>query len=77
MFYFILNFKIKCVAEKTKYWQCHSIGDYRNLPVSDAGFSIDGSLIGIGFDSSVTMWTPDTCTFKCSLTHSQYQYPVT
>ncbi|KAG9433300.1 WD repeat-containing protein 75 [Apis mellifera carnica] len=63
--------------KKTKYWQCHSIGDYRNLPVSDAGFSIDGSLIGIGFDSSVTMWTPDTCTFKCSLTHSQYQYPVT
>ncbi|XP_017756050.1 PREDICTED: WD repeat-containing protein 75 [Eufriesea mexicana] len=65
------------IYKKTKHWQCHSIGDYRNLPASDAGFSIDGSLIGIGFDSSVTMWTPDTCTFKCSLTHSQYQYPVT
>lgn len=63
--------------KKTKHWQCHSIGDYRNLPVTDAAFSIDGSLVGIGFDSSVTMWTPDTCTFKCSLTHSQYQYPVT
>ncbi|XP_053988404.1 WD repeat-containing protein 75 [Hylaeus anthracinus] len=63
--------------KKTKHWQCHSIGDYRNLSVTDAGFSIDGSLVGIGFDSSVTMWTPDTCTFKCSLTHSQYQYPVT
>ncbi|XP_076755512.1 WD repeat-containing protein l(2)05287 [Xylocopa sonorina] len=63
--------------KKTKHWQCHSIGDYRNLPVTDAGFSIDGSLVAIGFDSSVTMWTPDTCTFKCSLTHSQYQYPVT
>ncbi|XP_043254565.1 WD repeat-containing protein 75 [Colletes gigas] len=63
--------------KKPKYWQCHSIGDYRNLSVTDAGFSIDGSLVGIGFDSSVTMWTPDTCTFKCSLTHSQYQYPVT
>ncbi|XP_076232800.1 WD repeat-containing protein l(2)05287 [Calliopsis andreniformis] len=63
--------------KKTKYWQCHSVGDYRNLPVTDAGFSVDGSLVGIGFDSSVTMWTPDTCTFKCSLTHSQYKYPVT
>ncbi|XP_003708110.1 WD repeat-containing protein l(2)05287 isoform X1 [Megachile rotundata] len=65
------------VYKKTKHWQCHSIGDYRNLPVTDAGFSVDGSLVGIGFDSSVTMWTPDTCTFKCSLTHSKYQYPIT
>ncbi|XP_033329848.2 WD repeat-containing protein l(2)05287 [Megalopta genalis] len=63
--------------KKTRHWQCHSIGDYRNLPVTDAGFSIDGSLVGIGFDSSVTMWTPDTCTFKCSLTHSRYNEPIT
>ncbi|KOX68688.1 WD repeat-containing protein 75 [Melipona quadrifasciata] len=63
--------------KKNKCWQCHSIGDYRNLPATDAGFSIDGSLVGIGFDSSLTMWTPDTCTFKCSLTHNQYQYPIT
>ncbi|XP_031836889.1 WD repeat-containing protein l(2)05287 isoform X2 [Nomia melanderi] len=63
--------------KKAKHWQCHSIGDYRNLPVTDAGFSIDGSLVGIGFDSSLTMWTPDTCTFKCSLTHSRYQQPIT
>ncbi|KAK1133746.1 hypothetical protein K0M31_011541 [Melipona bicolor] len=63
--------------KKNKCWQCHSTGDYRNLPATDAGFSIDGSLVGIGFDSSLTMWTPDTCTFKCSLTHSQYQYPIT
>ncbi|CAK9809581.1 WD repeat-containing protein 75 [Anthophora plagiata] len=62
--------------KKTKHWQCHSMAGYRNLPVTDAGFSIDGSLVGVGFDSSVTMWTPDTCTFKCSLTHSRYQYPV-
>ncbi|XP_076285922.1 WD repeat-containing protein l(2)05287 [Lasioglossum baleicum] len=63
--------------KKTKHWQCHSIGDYRNLPVTDAGFSIDGSLVGIGFDSSVTMWIPDTCTFKCSLTHSRCNEPIT
>ncbi|XP_003394578.1 WD repeat-containing protein 75 [Bombus terrestris] len=63
--------------KKNKFWQCHSVGDYRNLPATDAGFSIDGSLVGIGFDSSLTIWTPDTCTFKCSLTHCQYQYPVT
>ncbi|KZC09641.1 WD repeat-containing protein 75, partial [Dufourea novaeangliae] len=63
--------------KNTKHWQCHSVGDYRNLPVTDAGFSVDGSLVGIGFSSSVTMWTPDTCTFKCSLTQSQYQQPIT
>ncbi|KAK9297876.1 hypothetical protein QLX08_008625 [Tetragonisca angustula] len=62
---------------KNKCWQCHSIGDYRNLPATDADFSIDGSLVGIGFDSSLTIWTPDTCTLKCSLTHNQYQYPIT
>ncbi|XP_076674924.1 WD repeat-containing protein l(2)05287 [Andrena cerasifolii] len=62
--------------KKSKHWLCHSIGDYRNLPVTDAAFSVDGSLVGIGFGCSVTMWTPDTCTFKCSLTHSQYQHQV-
>ncbi|XP_017882412.1 WD repeat-containing protein 75 [Ceratina calcarata] len=64
------------IHKKAKHWQCHSMGDYRNLLVSDAGFSIDGSLVGIGFDSSVTIWIPETCTFKYSLRHSQYQYPV-
>ena len=66
------------IYKKTKHWQCHSIGDYRNLPVTDAGFSIDGSLVGICFGSSLTIWTPDTCTFKCSLAYSsKYQYPLT
>ncbi|KAG7202077.1 hypothetical protein KM043_004751 [Ampulex compressa] len=63
--------------KKKKHWQCYSIADYRDLPVSDAAFSMDGSLLGIGFDCSLTLWTPETCTLKCSLAHNQYRYPIT
>lgn len=57
----------------TKYWQCCGLGDYHNLPSMDADFSIDGSLLGVGFGSSLTIWNPITNILKCSLTHSHYR----
>lgn len=56
----------------SKHWQCCGFGDYRNLPSMDADFSIDGSLLGVGFGASLTIWNPVTNMLKCSLTHSRY-----
>ncbi|XP_011870474.1 PREDICTED: WD repeat-containing protein 75 [Vollenhovia emeryi] len=61
----------------TKHWYCYGVGDYRNLAATDAGFSMDGSLLAIGFHSTLTLWIPETCELKSSLTHSQYNYPIT
>lgn len=68
--------QITFVAEETKHWCCYGVGDYRNLPATDAGFSPDGSLLAIGFHSTLTIWIPETCELKCNLTHSQYDYPI-
>jgi len=52
------------------------VGDYRNLAATDAAFSMDGSLLAIGFSSTLTIWIPETCELKSSLTHSQYNDPI-
>lgn len=63
--------------KETKHWYCYGVGDYRNLPATDAGFSADGSLLAVGFNSTLTLWVPETCELKSSLTHSQYNHPIT
>ncbi|XP_034249175.1 WD repeat-containing protein 75 [Thrips palmi] len=50
-----------------KHWHCISMGHYRDLSVRDAAFSSDGSVLGISFDSTLTLWNPDSCDFQCSL----------
>lgn len=72
-FYSIITF----VVEETQHWYCYGVGDYRNLATTDAGFSMDGSLLAIGFYSTLTIWVPETCELKSSLTHSQYNHPIT
>ncbi|KAK2582531.1 hypothetical protein KPH14_004825 [Odynerus spinipes] len=64
------------VGKKTRHWNCYGTGDYHDLPATDAAFSVDGSLLGIGFDSTLSIWEPDMCTLKCSLTHSQYSHTI-
>ncbi|XP_071651739.1 WD repeat-containing protein 75 isoform X1 [Temnothorax longispinosus] len=63
--------------KETKHWYCYGVGDYRNLAATDAGFSVDGSLLAVGFNSTLTLWMPETCELKSSLTHSQYNHPIT
>lgn len=65
------------IDKETKHWYCYGVGDYRNLVATDAGFSVDGSLLAIGFNSTLTLWMPETCELKSSLTHSQYNHPIT
>ncbi|XP_015598224.1 WD repeat-containing protein 75 [Cephus cinctus] len=76
------KFKLWTLAEsssiykKTRHWQCHSVGLYRDFSATDAGFSMDGSLLGVGFGSSLTIWIPETNELKCSLTHSRYSAAI-
>lgn len=39
-------------------------------------FSVDGSLIAIGFGPILTVWVPDTCELKCSLLHPIHRETV-
>ena len=63
-------------VEKTKHWQCYSIGYYRNLPTNDAAFSEDGSLLGVGFDCTLTLWNPETMEFKKALSYFNQREPI-
>ncbi|EZA57753.1 WD repeat-containing protein [Ooceraea biroi] len=69
--------KSPSTEKETRHWYCYGVGDYRNLPATDAAFSMDGSLLAIGFSSTLTIWIPETCELKSSLTHSQYNHPIT
>ncbi|XP_046621539.1 WD repeat-containing protein 75 [Neodiprion virginianus] len=64
------------IYKKTKHWQCYSVGLYRNLPAIDATFSMDGSLLAVGFGPTLTTWNPETNELKCSLTHSSYKHII-
>ncbi|XP_011308970.1 WD repeat-containing protein 75 [Fopius arisanus] len=70
------KFKIWGIVEGTgdrgKHWACYGVESYRDLQVTDAGFSVDGSLLGVGFGSSLTIWGPEDMALKCSLTHRRY-----
>ncbi|XP_001602638.1 WD repeat-containing protein 75 [Nasonia vitripennis] len=75
------KFKVWHLAESTsddkkQHWKCYSVGFYRNLPALDAGFSTDGSLIGVGFDSTLTLWVPETSVLKQSLSYCLYRQPI-
>nr|CAH7748419.1 unnamed protein product [Callosobruchus chinensis] len=57
------------VYKKDVMWLCLGIGFHRDLPCKALSFSADGSLLATGFGKLLTIWTPDTCELKCSLTH--------
>lgn len=60
---------------KNSMWQCVSVGHYRDQPVRDAAFSTDGSVLGVSFGSSLTLWNPDSCSLKCSLSSASTTEP--
>ncbi|XP_032679109.1 WD repeat-containing protein 75 isoform X2 [Odontomachus brunneus] len=63
-------------AEETSRWYLYKTGDYRNLNATDAGFAFDGSLLAVGFDSTVAFWIPETFEFKKALTHGWFEHPI-
>jgi NET1-associated nuclear protein 1 (U3 small nucleolar RNA-associated protein 17) len=56
---------------KNEWWNCEFIGKYRNLNCGPCSFSEDGSLLGIGFERSLTIWSTDNNELKLSLSHSK------
>lgn len=56
--------------EKGHAWKCISSVSYRGFCCSGLAYSMDGSLVAVGFGEIVTAWSPETCELKCSLKHS-------
>ncbi|KAJ8680540.1 hypothetical protein QAD02_016327 [Eretmocerus hayati] len=63
-------------SQDTRHWRCCSVGSYCNLSALDASFSHDGSLLGVGFGSSLTLWVPETNVLKHGLSYSRYPKPI-
>lgn len=63
-------------SEKDVVWKSFGVGFFRNLNCSGLSFSVDGSLIGIGFEAILTTWTPDSCELKCSLYHPRHKEKI-
>ncbi|KAK0178506.1 hypothetical protein PV327_007392 [Microctonus hyperodae] len=64
------------IHDEIKHWACYGVGTYRDLPTYDVGFAIDGSLLGISFGSSLTIWSPESVKLKCCLTHNHYTQTI-
>lgn len=59
------------IYRKNSKWVCDSVGYYRDRPAGPLGFSEDGSLLGVGFSSTLTVWDSDTNVLRhCFLTQS-------
>ncbi|CAH0548148.1 unnamed protein product [Brassicogethes aeneus] len=69
--------EINSVYRKGVVWECYGVGYFRDLPCRGLSFSIDGSLMAIGFGPILTTWLPDTCEVKCTLIHPNYRDNVT
>lgn len=48
-------------------WSCDSQGYYKNERCGPCDFSADGSLLAVGFKSTLTLWDPDTNTLRHTL----------
>ncbi|XP_058803297.1 WD repeat-containing protein 75 [Phymastichus coffea] len=60
-----------------RHWKCYSVGYYAYQSALDAEFSVDGSLIGVGFGSTLTLWSTENSVLKSCLSHSHYPHPIT
>lgn len=40
-------------------WRCQSIGSYKNMPMTAAAFSTDGSVLAVAAETVLTLWDPD------------------
>ncbi|KAL0911088.1 hypothetical protein M5K25_019200 [Dendrobium thyrsiflorum] len=40
-------------------WKCQSVGSYKNMPMTAATFSADGSVLAVAAENLFTLWDPD------------------
>ncbi|XP_033761467.1 WD repeat-containing protein 75-like [Pecten maximus] len=52
-------------------WSCESVGFYHDKPAGVCSFTADGSLLGVAFGTSVTLWDPDNNVLRETLSSQQ------
>ncbi|XP_037804884.1 LOW QUALITY PROTEIN: uncharacterized protein LOC119599216 [Penaeus monodon] len=55
------------IYRKSDFWSCTRVGFYRHLPATAVNMSHDGSLIAAGFANILTLWLPQSCHLKGTL----------
>lgn len=60
------------IYDKRFTWRNLATGYYLQKDAKCLDFSYDGSLVGIGFESSLTIWLPDTCELKLPLVYTPF-----
>lgn len=62
----------------TQVWVCVSSADYRRVPVHNAAFSSDGSVLAVSFGQVITLWNPNpaSVTLRTTLVHPPPSAPV-
>ncbi|XP_044765925.1 WD repeat-containing protein 75 [Coccinella septempunctata] len=66
---------LKVNIERT-IWNAMGNGTYLDMPCKGLSFSVDGSLMAIGFGPALTTWSPDSCQLKCSLVYPKYKTDI-
>lgn len=72
LYFFVIFYNNWCdfvfvFAEKGKYWSCIGRTTFKNLPVKSLSFSIDGSLLSVGFGNTLCVYQPDSLRLRCVL----------
>ncbi|KAG0711655.1 WD repeat-containing protein 75 [Chionoecetes opilio] len=57
-------------------WRSTGVGFYRHLPATAVRISPDGSLLAAGFDSILTIWIPQSCQLKGTLSQPYLTEPL-
>ncbi|XP_054719966.1 WD repeat-containing protein 75-like [Uloborus diversus] len=55
---------LKSLDNDKESWTCEAMGCYRDLPVGDACFSEEGSVMAVAFSGVATLWTVDKISLK-------------
>ncbi|XP_046550835.1 LOW QUALITY PROTEIN: WD repeat-containing protein 75-like [Haliotis rubra] len=51
-------------------WTCDSVGFYREMDTGATAFAEDGSLLAVVFESTITLWDPDTNVLRTTFSSS-------
>lgn len=57
-------------------WMSTGVGFYRHLPATTIRISPDGSLLAAGFDNILTLWIPQSCQLKGTLSQPYLAEPL-
>lgn len=67
---------IQQVNTERTCWTIKNSYTYADMPCRGLSFSVDGSLMAIGFGPNLTIWSPDICQLESSLVYPKYKTNV-